>query len=338
MSTHTHDVDVDDEVADRLDELAAEMLIAFDQNTVPDRDRERVAALIPDPRIALGYVHRDSLPGVYDFDMLDAAIDMQHNVLLVGPTGSSKTTVFRAYAAERRLPLAVVECNANMDPKSVLGRTTIDPVSGLPAWIDAPAMLVIRYGGVVLFDEVNLAHPRVTAAFHGVTSVMRRVDLSENGELVPAGRGGLGDPQPILIGAAINPTTYHGTTRMNPAFRNRFAIPVKWPYLREIEEQLVASTTLLDYADGIRSLAEVVSPVSTNMLIEFERHVNRWNIDAASELFCNHFDDDEVGPVRRALEANSAQIAAEIAADAPDVEPVIGGTVAVSSAFATVEQ
>lgn len=293
---------------------------SFDIDTVPLHHRDMVLALIPDPRLAEGYVHRDALPGVYDFDMLDKAVNLRHNVLLVGPTGSSKTTVLRAYAAARGLPLAIVECSANMDPKSVVGRRDIDHKTGFPVWLDTPHTLVIRYGGVVLYDEVNLAHPRVTAAFHGVTSVMRRLDLQENGEIIAAGRGGTGEAQPVLIGAAINPTTYTGTSRMNQAFRNRFPIPVKWPYLREVEEQIVVSTTLLDFADNVRSLAEVQSPVSTNMLIEFERHVHAFGVEAASVLFVNHFDDDELGPIERALEANSAMIEAEVlaAAEAAD--------------------
>lgn len=288
---------------------------SFDIETVPERHREMVQALIPDARIADGYVHRDSLPGVYDFDMLDAATNARENVLLVGPTGSSKTTLFRAYCAARQIPLAVVECSANMDPKSVLGRRDIDPATGLPVWLDAPMMLVIRYGGSVLFDEVNRAHSRVTAAFHGVTSVMRRIDLQENGEIIRAGHGGLGEAQPVLLGAAINPISYAGTTRMDPAFKNRFPMPVMWPYKREVEEQLVTSTTLLDMAWMIRSLAEIQSPVSTNMLIEFERHVRAFNIEAASELFSNHFEDEEIGPINRALEANADAIYAEIMAD-----------------------
>lgn len=291
--------------------------VNFDITTVPEHHREMVQALIPDPRIAGGYVHR-SIKGVDDFDVFDAAIALQHNVKLEGPTGSSKTTVFRAYAAARGLPLAIVECNANMDPKSVLGRTTIDPVSGLPTWIDAPALLVIRYGGVVLFDEINLAHPRVTAAFHGVTSVNRRLDLPENGEVVPAGRGGTGEPQPVLFASAMNPTTYHGTGRLNQAFGNRFPMAIKWPYLREVEEQIVTSMTLLDTADSIRSLSEVRSPCSTNMLIEFERHVEALGVDFAIEMFVNHFDDDERGPVDRAMEAVSLTIAAELLPDSTD--------------------
>jgi MoxR-like ATPase len=285
---------------------------SFDIETVPEHHRELVRSLIPDARLADGYVHRDALPGVYDFDMLDAATNLRHNVLLIGPTGSSKTTLFRAYAASRQLPLAIVECSANMDPKSVLGRRDIDRGSGMPVWLDAPHTVVVRYGGVVIYDEVNMAHPRVTAAFHGITSVMRRLDLQENGEVIRAGHGGLGEAQPLLIGAAINPTSYNGTTRMNQAFRNRFPVPVKWPYLREVEEQMVRSVTLLDMADSIRSLSEIQSPVSTNMLIEFERHVEAFGIAAASALFCNHFDEDEVGPVERAVEALSVQIEAEV--------------------------
>jgi hypothetical protein len=47
--------------------------VTFDLSTVPEHHRDMVEALIPDERIADGYVHRDALSGVYDFDMLDTA-------------------------------------------------------------------------------------------------------------------------------------------------------------------------------------------------------------------------------------------------------------------------
>ena len=293
----------------------------FDLSTVPEHDRQRVADLIPDPRIADFYVHRD-IDGINDFDLLDGAVSLEHNVLLLGPTGSSKTTYFRSYAARRGMPLAIVECSANMDPKTEIGRTKINPVTREPDWVDGPMLLVVRYGGVVVFDEGNMAHPRITAAWHGLTSVLRRINLTENGEVVAAGRGGTGEAQPVLLGLTMNPNSYVGTVRMNPAFRNRFPMPIEWPYLREVEEQMVESVTLLDMAEKIRSLAEVQSPCSTNMLIEFERHAHMFGYSLAAKMFRNHFDDDEASPVERALEANQDLISEELGIGFAAIEAV----------------
>ena len=241
-------------MAEALDEIADGILVHFDPRTVPERDADRVAALIPDARIADGYVHRDALPGVYDFDLLDGATDMRHNVLLVGPTGSSKTTLFRAYAAARQLPLAIIECSANMDPKSVLGRMTIDQETGRPTWIDGPLMLVIRYGGVAAVRRGQPRPPegdgRVPRGHVGHAShrpERQRRDCPRWPRRYRRGtaRAHRCGDQPDV--------TYTGTSRLNQAFRNRFAIPVKWPYLREVEAQMVtSSTTLLDFADSVR--------------------------------------------------------------------------------------
>jgi MoxR-like ATPase len=285
------------------------MTVQFDLDSVPADDRERVASLIPDPRLADAYVHR-TIDGFDDFDLLDVAVEEQENVILAGPTGSSKTTVFRAYAAARGLPFVVVECNAAMDPGTIIGRTVID-ADGSVRFVDGDFTLVVRYGGVALVDEINMAHPRVTAAWHQLLAVTRRMSIPEAGETVVAGRGGIGDPQPTLFGAAYNPR-YQGTVRLNEALGNRFPIQLDWDYDRNVEEALCESTRLLDLADNIRSLAEIRTPVSTNALMEFERHAGRFGMTLAQRLFVNRFAPEERGPVARALEANSAAIAADL--------------------------
>ena len=283
----------------------------FDLTTIPERDRERLASLIPDPRIADGYVRR-TVGSFEDFALLDYATEELENVLLAGPTGSSKTTVFRAYAAARGLPFTVVECNAAMDPGTVLGRTVIGD-DNLPTWVDGDFTLVVRYGGVVLIDEINMAHPRITAAFHQLLAVTRRISIPEAGQTVVAARGGDGDRQPLLIGAAYNPR-YQGTVRMSEALLNRFPLQLDWDYSREVETQLVRSETLLDVAAQMRSLAEIRTPVSTNALMEFERHAQMLDLAMAIQLFVNRFDPAERGPIARAMEANAERIAAEVGA------------------------
>jgi hypothetical protein len=100
--------------------------------------------------------------------------------------------------------------------------------------------------------------------------------------------------------------------RLNEALSNRFAIQLEWGYEREVEAELVESGRLLDMADNIRSLGEIRSPLSTNMLMEFERHARSFGMPLASRLLANHFAADERGPVNRALEANGAAIAADL--------------------------
>jgi MoxR-like ATPase len=305
--------------------------ITFDIDTVPDEDRERVEALIPGAGVARSYVHRN-VHGLYDFDLFDGAVEEQENVLLAGPTGSSKTTAFRAYAAERHVPFALVECHAAMDPGMTVGKSTTLG-DGSFGWMDGDMTVVARYGGVILFDEVNMAIPRVMAAFKALISVTRRLTIPENTESIIAGHGAHGhhfekdtdddgnevdvlvcegEAQPVLIAAAYNPR-YQGTARLNEALLNQFALPVDWGYERAVEAQLIDSTTLLDQADGMRSLADIRTPVSTNMLMEFERHYLRWGADAAVGFFKAHFEDGtERNAVNRALDAEIDKIVREI--------------------------
>ena len=305
--------------------------ITFDIDTVPDEDRERVESLIPGAGVAHTYVHRN-VHGLYDFDLFDVATEERENVLLAGPTGSSKTTAFRAYAAERRLPFALVECHAAMDPGMTVGKSTTLG-DGSFGWMDGDMTVVARYGGVILFDEVNMAIPRVMAAFKALISVTRRLTIPENTESIIAGHGAHGhhfetdedgddvlvcegEAQPVLLAAAYNPR-YQGTARLNEALLNQFAMPISWGYQRDVEAQLVDSTTLLDQADNMRSLADIRTPVSTNMLMEFERHYRRLGASAAVGFFVEHFDEGtEQGSVQRALDAEIDSIVREIEAAA----------------------
>jgi MoxR-like ATPase len=285
-------------------------LPTFDINTVPAADRDRVQSLIPDPRIADAYVSR-SIDGLPDFELLDFAAEEAENVMLAGPTGSSKTSLFRAYAAARGLPFALVECNAAMDPGSVLGRTTIGP-DGSVQWIDGDFTLVVRYGGVALIDEINMAHPRITAGFHQLLAVTRRMSIPEAGETIIAGAGGTGARQATLFGAALNPR-YQGTVQLSYALANRFPIQLTWDYDREVESALIVSPRLLDMAENVRSLAEIRTPLPTNALMEFERHVDRLGMAMARRLLVNRFAPEERSAIARALEANADAIAADLA-------------------------
>jgi hypothetical protein len=157
-----------------------------------------------------------------------------------------------------------------------------------------------------------MAHQRISATWHQLLDVQRSMDIPENNEVARAGCMGTGDPQLVLIGATRNDRKYKGTLDLNEAFSNRFPVPIDWNYDREVEAQLCDSTRLLDFADQVRSLAEIRTPVSTNMLMEFERHVHRYNFAFAAGCLVRHFPTEERSAVARALEAESAGIATDL--------------------------
>jgi hypothetical protein len=155
-----------------------------------------------------------------------------------------------------------------------------------------------------------MAHPRVMAAFKALMSVTRLLTLPENNEEVEASHNDM------LLGAAYNPF-YQGTTRINEAMLNQFGLPFDWDYDRGVEEQLVDSKHLLDWAWRTRPMQDVKTPISTNALMEFEIHVERFNMEFAIARLVTRFAKDERGSVRRALNAEAVNIAKELGAAAP---------------------
>lgn len=263
-------------------------------------------ALIPGPKVVEAYTHRTLPGGWQDFDYFDSAFRQAHNVIMVGPTGSGKTTAPRAYAGARGLPFVSVEFNGALDPASTLGATLVDTASGLPQWKDGEITLAVRYGGVIMLDEVNFAPPRFTAAFHGVLDARQNLYISELGTRVPK------SPD-CLIFAAYN-KKYVGTTMLNEAFLNRFAFPIGWEYDPDVEDERIGAycPTLLKRVRQLRAEADITGDIGTNTMEEFIHIAHDLNIEAALYLFLNKLDDDDRAIAKEVLEAEVVTMAAEM--------------------------
>lgn len=275
------------------------------ESAIPSEDRDRLRDLIPDPRIGFAYVSRD-VSGVTDHEVFAAAMDQRYNVMLAGPTGSAKTTAARAFAAIHGLPFVSVPVNGAMDPGTVWGRYVVTEARDL-VWIDSPAALVLKHGGVLVFDEINMAPPRVLAAFHEVLDVRRSVTVSEhNGETLKA------SPAVLLVGT-MNPG-YDGTARLNPALARRFAWTLEWPYLSEVEEVIIASESLRTFAADVRAIPEIRTDLSTDALATFENTAGVLGVAFAASVLVSGFSETERAGVRRALDLHLPAISADLGA------------------------
>jgi nitric oxide reductase NorQ protein len=266
-------------------------------------------ASVPPMERAKEYVNRD-ITGLQDFEIYDKARENKLDVLIYGPTGPGKTSSVVAWAAARKLRMATVSGNAALEPSQLIGKYIPDGKGGF-MWIDGPVTDVVRNGGVLCLDEVNFISPKIYTVLYSLLDARRALILLDHkGETIEAHKD-------LTIFATMNPS-YIGTTPLNFAFRNRFAIQIPWDYDDKVEAKLVNSQAILTLAKQLRNEAakgELETPISTNMLMELERFVSIFGHDFAVSNFVAHFDDEEQEKVRLVMTTHEHNIKA-------DFEPV----------------
>lgn len=263
--------------------------------------------MVPDKGELDNYIGR-TINGHWDIDVLEYAHDKLQNVLLFGPTGTAKTTLVMAYSASVGRPFYAVPCNRGIEESQLFGRFQPTKDGGLN-WVDGPVTKMVRDGGVLLIDEVNFAPPAFNSRMHPLLDRRRQLTLLDlNGEVIDA-------HEDFQVIAAYNPR-YIGTYPLNPAFRNRFAVKVPFDYLPEVERELVPSApTLVDVAIKLRAQydeGELNTPVSTNMLMEFEDFAHDLGYVWALENFLAAFEPEERQPVRNMFELHQDKLMGEL--------------------------
>ncbi len=273
-------------------------------NEYPEEFRDRARAMIPHPDFADDYTSR-YIKGHRDFDYFTAALELFHNVLFEGPTGSGKTTAAKAYASFLQWPFVRTEFSRNMNPMDVLGRRTSDEDRKL-IFDPGDAFIALNGPSVWLLDEVSNMHQGNTAFTHGVLDAGASMYVPQIARSVP--RHNL-----CAIFGAYNPG-YAGTVVLSPAFRNRWAFPMEWGYDPGVEDIRVGahSATLLQTVRGLRNQDGVTSDISTNSMEEYIHVANKMSIEAATYLFTNKFESSERLAVQTTMEAEAWTIAGEL--------------------------
>lgn len=264
-----------------------------------------LAELIPDVAFHIGDRDRGQSPyisriirGIRDLDLLKYAQEVRKNVLLFGDTGPGKTAMVMAFAAAEQLPLVTIPCNGGIDPNSFWGSYVFDEATGQPKWQESDVTLVIRHGGVLYLDEPNFMPPKTAAAFHPLLDARRMVTIMERGN-----QRVMAHDSTFIIGS-YNPD-YEGTRPLNKAFRNRFKIKVHIDYSDEVEAKLVMMPVVLEIAHKVRAArrnGDIDTPVSTNMLVEFEELAVDLGLEFAIENFIAAFEADERDAVKTVFE------------------------------------
>lgn len=284
--------------------------------------------LIPDMEVAQRYVSR-TIEEVRDLDAMAHAHHEQMNVLIAGPTGPGKTMCCMAYCASNKLPFVSVPCDGAIEPGALFGRPSVDVQSGGLRWVWGPVSLAVMHGGMLYFDEINAMPGRISTSVHALLDGRRVLTLidhpfthidpdtgeylilknetvdSNMSHYIPVdGPAYLKAHPDLFVVGTYNPG-YHDMRPLNQALENRFAMRLEFDYDETVEKELVSSSALLDLAKAIRTASdegEIQTPVSTNMLMEFER-LARSDVATGDDavpmfkfalyVFLNHFPLEE---------------------------------------------
>ena len=174
------------------------------------------------------------------FTLLARCVAADEPALLVGATGTGKTTVVQLLALLCGAPLAVLNAHAHTETADFLGsqRPCRRPnavaagggfaesgaagASPLFEWEDGPLVTALKTGSFFLFDEISLAEDAVLERLNSVLEPARTLTLAERAGGAAAAAATVRAARGFRFFATMNPSGDFGKRDLSPALRNRF--------------------------------------------------------------------------------------------------------------------
>lgn len=184
--------------------------------------------------------------------------------LLVGPTGSGKTSACSLLAAAVKSELLSVNCHRHTESSDLVGgfrpgRKT-EENGPLFEWADGPLVQAMKGGKAFLMDEINMADDAVVERLNAVLEPSRTLMLSEKGSHSNTVVGHAN----FRIFATMNPGGDFGKKELSPALRNRFT-----------EIWIPSASSLEDFFPVLESRISFGQDEAINAELEFARKAMR---------------------------------------------------------------
>ncbi len=151
-------------------------------------------------------------------EQVAVAISYKMPVLLIGETGTGKTSLVRHLAFNTSNAFVRVNHNGGTTIEDIVGRWVINK-SGQTEWIDGILISAMKKGYWFLADEINAAGAEINFVYHSLLDDDGRVILAEKGDEVV-----IPHPNFRFFGAMNPPTEYAGTKELNKALMSRFMV------------------------------------------------------------------------------------------------------------------
>lgn len=151
-------------------------------------------------------------------DKVAFCIQSKLPVLLIGETGTGKTSLVRYLASMTNNSFRRVNHNGGTTVEDIVGKILVDTSQGT-YWVDGVLVDAMRHGHWYLADELNAASAEINFAYHSLLDDDGFVVLAEHkGEVVRPHKN-------FRFFGSMNPVEdYAGTKEINKALMSRFAV------------------------------------------------------------------------------------------------------------------
>ena len=195
-------------------------------------------------------------------DVVVWLLNPQEPLYVFGPCGCGKTSCIKQLAARLNYPVFEVTGHGRLEFADLVGHLTVK--DGNMTFEYGPLTLAMRYGALLLLNEIDLTSPEIAAGLNSVLDGSPLCITENGGELIA--------PHPMFRFVATANTNgggddtglYQGTQRQNIAWLDRFTIcEVGYPSA-DVEKSLLGRrfpslpeslcVTMVDYANEVRKL------------------------------------------------------------------------------------
>ena len=234
------------------------------------------------PQIDQDYILHDA-----SRDIIVWFLSKPEPLYVYGPLGSGKSSTIKQLAARLNYPVFEVTGHGRLEFSDLVGHLTVN--QGNMTYEYGPLALAMRYGGLLLLNEIDLTAPEVAAGLNSVLDGSPLCIAENGGELIT--------PHPLFRfaatansnGAGDDTGLYQGVQRQNAAFLDRFILCELGYPLAPVEQQLLKTRypslpqdlcdKMVSYANEVRNLfmGEATNTLSNTIEVTFStRSLLRW--------------------------------------------------------------
>lgn len=277
------------------------------ERMTPEDYPEHIRQFIPDN--STNFVESDQEEMLH----LCLAYQMGWHVMYEGPTGCGKTRLVADFCHATNKPMIRLNCSEGLNEDNFIGYKTL--VDGQVVFIEGPALLAMKYGCVLVLDELNAALPEILIKLHSIMDSGTYTLAEDNNRMIHAKPG-------FMVAACINPPNdYAGVRPLNRATKDRFDLQQNIKYLPEAEEvKLIQrlsgnrnrdlARSLVRMANDLRELKtqrKISSDTSTRNLITVMQATTKMSVtNAINYTMVNRYEDTERKDVQMAARTRIA--------------------------------